>query len=64
MAGGEHGGKEETQKVVKNHRPPGPQGAWGTPRCLPVTKWVEEVLAGLQLGVSGGGGSGAGPEAE
>ena len=61
MAGGEHGGKEETQKVVKNHRP---TGRLGDSRCLPVTKWGEEVLAGLQLGVSGGVGSGAGPEAE
>lgn len=39
--------------MVKSHRSPGPRVQLGL-RCLPVTKWVEEVLTGLQLGASGG----------
>lgn len=41
--------------MVESHRSPGPRVRLGL-RCLPVTKWVEEVLVGLQLGVSGGAG--------
>lgn len=42
--------------MVKSHRSPGPRVRLGL-RCLPLTKWVEEALPGLQLGASGGAGA-------